>query len=79
MNKTTTVENPDGTSSVTEEKQDRKGKVTSKVTYYYDKDGNLVKTVVEVEDKTNKNKVDPSKINLSGSRIDLGNFKKNKK
>ena len=78
LEKLKTVENPDGSKEVTEEKQDRKGNVTSKVIYKYNKHGKLVDTVVEVEDKTNKNKINPNAIDLSGSKIDFGNLKNNK-
>lgn len=58
MNKTTTVVNKKGEKAVTKEMQDRRGNVTSKVTYIYDKRGKLIRTIVEVEEKSNKNKFD---------------------
>ena len=70
VNKTTTVVNEDGSKAVTKEKQDRSGKVTSKVTYIYDKKGNLQRTIVEVGEEENK----PSD-NIGLKTIDISTMK----
>ena len=77
LTKTTTVLK-NNNRTVTVEKQDRKGNIISKITYYYNPDDTLYNTEVEVEDKTNNNKIAPNAKDLSGSKIDLRNLKNNK-